>query len=211
MRAKRVVHIVDDEETIRKAVGFTLRIVGYDVETYSSGPAFLDSVGDAERGCVILDMHMPDLDGRQVQAELTRRSIDTPVIMLTANGDPTLAVQAMKAGAVGFLAKPVKKAALLGAVDRAFGWRESTSIRAAEQADALLKVARLTQRERVVLKGISQAHANSAIADDLGISSRAVELHRASLMIKLEAQNLSDLLRIAFAVDLGGSADKEII
>jgi FixJ family two-component response regulator len=122
MGNKRVVHIVDDEETIRKALSFTLRTAGFAVEAYASGPEFLLSAEDAEKGCVVLDMHMPDMDGLQVQAELTRRGIDMPVVVLTGNGDPTLAVQAMKAGAADFLAKPVEKAALLGAIDRGFSY-----------------------------------------------------------------------------------------
>ena len=196
MGNKRVVHIVDDEETIRKALSFTLRTAGFAVEAYASGPEFLLSAEDAEKGCVVLDMHMPDMDGLQVQAELTRRGIDMPVVVLTGNGDPTLAVQAMKAGDADFLAKPVEKAALLGAIDRG-----------SEQADALSKAARLTQRERAVLRGISRGYPNSLIADELGVTSRTVELHRASLMIKLNAQSLPDLLRIAFAVDLHESTE----
>ena len=207
MGNKRVVHIVDDEETIRKALSFTLRTAGFAVEAYASGPEFLLSAEDAEKGCVVLDMHMPDMDGLQVQAELTRRGIDMPVVGLTGNGDPTLAVQAMKAGAADFLAKPVEKAALLGAIDRGFSWLESIARRASEQADALSKAARLTQRERAVLRGISRGYPNSLIADELGVTSRTVELHRASLMIKLNAQSLPDLLRIAFAVDLHESTE----
>ena len=207
MGNKRVVHIVDDEETIRKALSFTLRTAGVAVEAYAAGPEFLLSAEDAEKGCVVLDMHMPDMDGLQVQAELTRRGIDMPVVVLTGNGDPTLAVQAMKAGAADFLAKPVEKAALLGAIDRGFSWLESIARRASEQADALSKAARLTQRERAVLRGISRGYPNSLIADELGVTSRTVELHRASLMIKLNAHSLPDLLRIAFAVDLHESTE----
>ena len=203
MGNKRVVHIVDDEETIRKALSFTLRTAGFAVEAYASGPEFLLSAEDAE----VLDMHMPDMDGLQVQAELTRRGIDMPVVVLTGNGDPTLAVQAMKAGDADFLAKPVEKAALLGAIDRGFSWLESIARRSSEQADALSKAARLTQRERAVLRGISRGYPNSLIADELGVTSRTVELHRASLMIKLNAQSLPALLRIAFAVDLHESTE----
>ena len=209
MGNKRVVHIVDDEETIRKALRFTLRTAGFAVEAYASGPEFLSAAGDAKKGCVILDMHMPDMDGLQVQVELTRRGIDMPVVMLTGNGDPTLAVQAMQAGAADFLAKPVEKAALLGAIDRAFNSLENITGRAAEQADALSKAARLTQRERAVLRGIARGYPNSFIADELGTTPRTVELDRASLMVKLGAQSLPDLLRIAFAVDLNGSPEDD--
>ena len=115
----------------------------------------------------------------------------------------------MRAGAVDFLAKPVEKAALLGAIDRAFSRLENIAGRAAEQADALSKAARLTQRERAILRGIARGNPNNLIADELGITSRTVELDRASLMIKLGAQSLPDLLRIAFAVDVGGSASAD--
>ena len=203
MGNKRVVHIVDDEETIRKALRFTLRTAGFAVEAYASGPEFLSAAGDAKKGCVILDMHMPDMNGLQVQAALTQMDISMPVVMLTGNGDIALAVQAMKAGAVDFLAKPIERALLLDAIDRAFARIDTAEGRALEEAEACRQVDLLTPRERDVLEGLAQGLPNKTIAYDLGISSRTVEVHRASIMSKLGVRTLAETLRIAFAAGMG--------
>ena len=203
MESKRVVHVIDDEETIRKAVGFTLRTAGFAVETYGSGVDFLKIADEAERGSIVLDMHMPDMNGLQVQAALTQMDISMPVVMLTGNGDIALAVQAMKAGAVDFLAKPIERALLLDAIDRAFARIDTAEGRALEEAEACRQVDLLTPRERDVLEGLAQGLPNKTIAYDLGISSRTVEVHRASIMSKLEVRTLAETLRIAFAAGMG--------
>ena len=203
MESKRVVHVIDDEETIRKAVGFTLRTAGFAVETYGSGVDFLKIADEAERGSIVLDMHMPDMNGLQVQAALTQMDISMPVVMLTGNGDIALAVQAMKAGAVDFLAKPIERALLLDAIDRAFARIDTAEGRALEEAEACRQVDLLTPRERDVLEGRAQGLPNKTIAYDLGISSRTVEVHRASIMSKLGVRTLSETLRIAFAAGMG--------
>ena len=203
MESKRVVHVIDDEETIRKAVGFTLRTAGFAVETYGSGVDFLKIADEAERGSIVLDMHMPDMNGLQVQAALTQMDISMPVVMLTGNGDIALAVQAMKAGAVDFLAKPIERALLLDAIDRAFARIDTAEGRALEEAEACRQVDLLTPRERDVLDGLAQGLPNKTIAYDLGISSRTVEVHRASIMSKLGVRTLAETLRIAFAAGMG--------
>ncbi len=203
MESKRVVHVIDDEETIRKAVGFTLRTAGFAVETYGSGVDFLKIADEAERGSIVLDMHMPDMNGLQVQAALTQMDISMPVVMLTGNGDIALAVQAMKAGAVDFLAKPIERPLLLDAIDRAFARIDTAEGRALEEAEACRQVDLLTPRERDVLEGLAQGLPNKTIADDLGISSRTVEVHRASIMSKLGVRTLAETLRIAFAAGMG--------
>ena len=203
MESKRVVHVIDDEETIRKAVGFTLRTAGFAVETYCSGVDFLKIADEAERGSIVLDMHMPDMNGLQVQAALTQMDISMPVVMLTGNGDIALAVQAMKAGAVDFLAKPIERPLLLDAIDRAFARIDTAEGRALEEAEACRQVDLLTPRERDVLEGLAQGLPNKTIAYDLGISSRTVEVHRASIMSKLGVRTLAETLRIAFAAGMG--------
>ena len=203
MESKRVVHVIDDEETIRKAVGFTLRTAGFAVETYGSGVDFLKIADEAERGSIVLDMHMPDMNGLQVQAALTQMDISMPVVMLTGNGDIALAVQAMKAGAVDFLAKPIERALLLDAIDRAFARIDTAEGRALEEAEACRQVDLLTPRERDVLEGLAQGLPNKTNAEDLGISSRTVEVHRASIMSKLGVRTLAETLRIAFAAGMG--------
>ena len=204
MESKRVVHVIDDEETIRKAVGFTLRTAGFAVETYGSGVDFLKIADEAERGSIVLDMHMPDMNGLQVQAALTQMDISMPVVMLTGNGDIALAVQAMKAGAVDFLAKPIERALLLDAIDRAFARIDTAEGRALEEAEACRQVDLLTPRERDVLEGLAQGLPNKTIAYDLGISSRTVEVHRASIMSKLGVRTLAETLRIALRLEWEG-------
>lgn len=202
MSSERVVHLVDDEEAIRKSAGFVLSRAGYKVQSYASGVQFLKSAKSAPRGCVLLDVRMPEIDGLEVQAAMADRGIDMPVIVLTGHGDVAVAVQAMKAGAVEFLEKPFEKAALLAALGRGFDRLERNDNRELEEREAKTRIALLTPREREILEGLAKGYPNKTIAYDLGCSSRTVEVHRASLMQKLDVHSLSDLLRIAFAAGL---------
>jgi two-component system response regulator FixJ len=208
MRDRRLIHLVDDEEAIRKSAGFMLRTVGFEVRTYASGVEFLKLARTAETGCVLLDVRMPELDGLQVQSEMAQRGINMPVVVLTGHGDVTLAVQAMKAGAVDFIEKPFEKASLLEAIDRGFARIDRVDVRATEEAEAQVRIGVLTPREKAVLEGLARGYPNKTIAYDLNISSRTVEVHRASLMSKLAVRSLSDALRIAFAAGLGRSEAK---
>lgn len=203
MGDKHVVHIIDDEETIRKSVGFMLRTTGFSVETYASGAAFLTVAAEAETGCIVLDMHMPGLNGLQVHAALAAIGVEMPVVVLTGNGDVALAVQAMQAGAVDFLEKPVEKSTLLAAIHRGFARLDRADGQAAEALQARSQVEALAPRERDVLEGLAHGHPNKTIAYDLGVSSRTVEVHRANLMQKLGVETLAELLRIAFAAGIG--------
>jgi len=202
MSDNRVVHLVDDEEAIRKSAGFLLSRAGYKVHLYGSGVEFLKLAKAAPKGCVLLDVRMPEMDGLQVQAVMADRGINMPVIVLTGHGDVTIAVQAMKAGAVEFLEKPFEKAALLAALERAFARLERKDNRELDEREARTRIAALTPREREILEGLAKGYPNKTIAYDLGCSSRTVEVHRASLMLKLDVHSLSDLLRIAFAAGL---------
>lgn len=201
MTPDRVIHIVDDEDAIRRSAGFMLKTAGYLVHTYASGVAFLADVTPATRGCVLLDIRMPGVDGLEVQRLLADRGIALPVIMLTGHGDVTLAVRAIKAGAVEFLEKPFQKAALLLAIDEAFRRINDADRLQLDAADAAIRIAGLTPRERDVLDGMVKGQPNKITAFELGISTRTVEVHRANLMTKLQARSLSDVLRIAFAAE----------
>lgn len=203
MEDRRTIHLVDDEEVIRKAAGFALKTSGYEVVSYASGVEFLKSARSAEIGCVILDVRMPDMDGLEVQAVMAERGVNMPVIVLTGHGDISVAVQAMKAGAIDFLEKPFEKAALLQAVTRAFARIDDADVRSIEASEAQVRIAGLTPREQEVLEGLAHGYPNKTIAYDLGCSSRTVEVHRASLMAKLEVRNLSEALRIALAAGMG--------
>ncbi len=199
----RTVHIVDDDEAIRQSVGFMLRKAGYEVEAYASGQQFLKTASRETRGCVLLDVRMPEIDGLEVQVRLAEQGIMLPVIMLTGHGDVTLAVRAVKAGAIEFLEKPFERTALLAAIDEALGQARRNDRSQLAAAEATVRLAALTTRERDVLDGMVLGRPNKLIAFDLGIATRTVEVHRANLMEKLAARSLSDVLRIAFSAGLG--------
>ncbi|WP_294333057.1 response regulator FixJ [uncultured Sphingomonas sp.] len=204
MSERKRVHLVDDEESVRRSTSFLLRTSGYDVDTYPSGVAFLEKVQDARPGCILLDVRMPEMDGIEVQAELGKRGVKLPVIVLTGHGDVGTAVAAMKGGAIDFLEKPFDRDALLEALERGFERIEEGDAADATQADAERRIGLLSPREQDVLRGLVRGHPNKTIAYDLGISPRTVEVHRANAMAKLEARSLSEALRLAFAAGLDG-------
>ncbi|UNK78680.1 response regulator [Sphingopyxis granuli] len=203
MTNRKLVHIVDDEGAIRRSASFMLKTSGYAVQTWPTGVAFLKEVRHMPAGCVLLDVRMPEMDGLEVQQALIERGVTMPVIILTGHADVSIAVRAMKAGAVDFLEKPFEKAVLIGAIENAFARIAATDGAAARAAEADVVLGVLTPREREVLEGLAQGLPNKTIAYDLGISPRTVEVHRANLMAKLEVRSLSDALRLAFAAGMG--------
>lgn len=204
MADKRTIHIVDDEDAIRRSASFMLKTSGFAVTAWASGVEFLKNVKNVEPGCILLDVRMPEMDGLEVQQMLSERGVAMPVVILTGHGDVSIAVRAMKAGAIDFIEKPFEKAVLLSAIESAFERLNDAEGRASRAADANVLIAGLTAREQDVLKGLAQGLPNKTIAYDLGISPRTVEVHRANLMTKLNVRSLSDALRIAFAAGMGG-------
>ena len=197
----RLVHLVDDDGAIRRSAGFMLKTSGYQVKSYESGVELLKNPGGLGQGCILLDIRMPGMDGLEVQQALNDKGVTLPVIIMTGHGDVTLAVRAMKAGAIDFIEKPFEKATLLRAIDEGVN-----RLRDAEKGrdlakEATVRLGALTPRERDVLGGLAQGLPNKTIAYDLGISPRTVEIHRANLMTKLEVRSLSEALRIAFAAE----------
>lgn len=202
MTDDRLIHIIDDEESVRKSASFLLRISGYKTRSYSSGVAFLREARHAPMGCILLDIRMPEMDGLEVQRELNALGVKMPVIVLTGHGDVGIAVQAMKAGAVDFLEKPFETEHLMEAIEAGFDRIESRQDESSASDAAQERISALSQREQEVLRGLVRGHPNKTIAYDLGISPRTIEVHRANLMGKLKARNLSEALRIAFAAGL---------
>lgn len=205
MAEDRLVHIVDDEEAIRRSASFMLKTSGFRVETWASGVEFLKEARHAAMGCVLLDVRMPEMDGLDVQQAMLERGIAMPVVVLTGHGDISIAVRAMKAGAVDFIEKPFSKALLLDALGAAFERIDRAETDAVRAAGAAVAIGGLTTREREVLAGLARGLPNKTIAFDFGISPRTVEVHRANIMTKLHARSLSEALRIAFAAGLGNS------
>jgi two-component system response regulator FixJ len=196
---QRVVHLVDDDASVRRSVGFMLKTSGHEVQTYDSGAELLKNIAQLERGCILLDIRMPGMDGLEVQQALQERGVGLPVIIMTGHGDVALAVKAMKAGAVDFIEKPFEKIALFSSLDEGFRRLSQKEVTGERRKDAEVKLQALTPRERDVLDGLAQGLPNKTIAYDLGISPRTVEIHRANLMTKLGVRSLSEALRIAFA------------
>ena len=205
----RTVHIVDDDSEVRAAMSFMLRQLGYETQIYASGSEFL-SQGDLDRGCLLLDIDMPEMDGFAVLAALRERSVDLPVIIVTGRGDVPIAVRAMKKGAADFIEQPYLAEELTDAIERAFASRELGRLDRAEKAAAIAKLKLLTPRESQILQGLGAGMANKLIARWLGLSPRTVEAYRANMMAKLGVTRLSQALRIATdgnlpAVDLAGT------
>lgn len=195
----QLIHLVDDDAAIRRSVGFMLKTTGHQVETYESGVDLLKNSSKLTDGCILLDIRMPGMDGLEVHRELQNRGVGLPVIIMTGHGDVSLAVRAMKAGAVDFIEKPFEKASLLSSIDAAFLWLSQKDALADRRKSAEIKLHALTPRERDVLQGLARGLPNKTIGYDLGISPRTVEIHRANLMSKLGVRSLSEALRIAFA------------
>lgn len=199
----RLIHLVDDDEAIRRSAGFMLKTSGYQVKAYASGIELMKEARELAPGCILLDVRMPGMDGLDVQQALQERGIGFPVIVMTGHGDVGVAVQAMKAGAVDFIEKPFEKAVLLSAIEEGFSRLEQSGKSRARAEEAKVRLQALTPRERDVLEGLVRGHPNKTIAYDLEISPRTVEIHRANLMGKLNVASLSEALRIAFAAGLG--------
>lgn len=201
MTNERLVYVVDDDDSVRRSAAFMLRHAGFKVEPVVSGVDFLKLAKGADRGCVLLDVRMPDMDGLQVQQQMIKDGIDMPVVILTGHGDIEIAVQAMRAGAVNFLEKPYEKEALIAAMEEAFVRLEDSNLKEMAASEAKVRLACLTGREQDVLDGLLAGLPNKTIAYDLGISPRTVEIYRANMMEKLRVRSLAEALRIGFAAE----------
>lgn len=190
------VYIIDDDPAVRDAVGMLAESAGLAMQRYSDAAEFLAACSDECRGCAVVDLRLPGLDGLDLQAELRRRGIELPLIFLTGYGDVSAAVQALKAGAVDFLEKPFDDAELLEAIQRAIAVDAEHRQRRSQDADAAERLALLTPREREVMERIAAGKANKVIALELGISERTVELHRSRVMHKLGVGSVAELVRL---------------
>lgn len=197
------VHIVDDDDAVRSSLASLLGArPDLMAKTYRSGEIFLDSADATEPGIVLLDMHMAGMSGMAVLNELGRFDAKFGVVVLTGQGNVGLAVDAMKAGAFDFLEKPHDPTKLMDVIGRASARWAAESSAAARSKSARAKIGSLSGRERDVLNSLIAGHSNKAMAYELDISPRTVEIHRARLMEKLEVRSLSEVLQIAFAAGM---------
>ena len=196
MAAKPVVHVIDDDETARESLEFLLDCAGLRVQAYESAVAFLEAVPAMEHGCIVTDVRMPEMSGVELIGRLKALGVPDPVIVITGHADVPLAIQAMKAGVADFIEKPFSDDAILGAVRAALARDSDRNQAQAERDQILAKLETLSQREREVLDGLVEGHANKVIAFDLDISARTVEVYRANVMTKMQAGSLSELVRM---------------
>ncbi len=202
MPAERTVHVVDDDAAIRRSLEQLLDAAGFRVVSYDTPLAFLDAALDLSPGCVLLDIKMPGIDGLEVQALLQKRSVSWRVIVMTGQGDVQSAVRAMKAGAVDFLEKPYSDQLLLDAIELALAGADRANVDR-DAAQATERIAALSPREREVLDALVAGRPNKAIAFDLGISVRTVEVHRARMMERLGVRQLAEAVRLAVMAQIG--------
>ena len=206
--ATPVVFIVDDDNAVRDAIGLLLGLRGYATRSFASGSEFLKAISAEARGCILLDVRMPDVDGLEVQAELGTRGITLPIIILTAHGDVATARATLKTGAFDFLEKPIDDAVLMTVLDAALAHDREAGKRAERQSALREKIARLTPRELEVLERVVHGRHNREIAAELAISPRTVEVYKARIMDKLQVDRLSDLIRVALDFGLPSARDE---
>lgn len=190
-----VVHLVDDDEDVRRALAFMLGTAGMTVRLYDSALALLEKFDAVQSGSIVSDVRMPGMNGIQLLQRLKERGNRLPVIIMTGHADVALAVEAMKAGAADFIEKPFSDDALLDAISAAL--KRAGAGQAGEDVGlARSRLATLSDREKEVLDGLVNGLPNKTIAYDLGISPRTVEVHRANVMKKMGASSLSQLVRM---------------
>jgi FixJ family two-component response regulator len=193
------VYIVDDDEAVRDSLRWLLEANSYRIRAYASAESFLAEYDEQQPGVLIVDVRMPGMSGLELQEQLIARKSSMPIVFITGHGDIPMAISTMKKGAVDFLEKPFDETALREIVGRMFEQANQrlTQAKAVRQHEAML--ARLTSREQQVLERIVAGRLNKQIADDLGISIKTVEAHRANIMEKLQVTTVADLMKVALA------------
>jgi two-component system, LuxR family, response regulator FixJ len=201
MQSDVVVHVVDDDVAVRKSLAFLLASEGLPARLHESASGFLDDAPRIEAGCIVTDVRMPGIDGIELIRRLKERGIALPVIVMTGHADVPMAVEAMKEGAIDFLEKPFGDEVFLAAVRSALARQEKDSRHGTQITEIQGRFDALSERERQVLEGLVAGKANKAIAYDLGISPRTVEIYRANVMAKMQAKSLSELVRLALLIE----------
>ncbi len=196
--ATPMIFVVDDDDSVRRALVRLIRSAGYCAEGFGSAHEFLESLppGTGDSACLILDVRLPDLNGLDLQRELNAANTSLPIIFITGHGDIAMTVSAMKAGATDFLAKPVSDTDILRAIETAL-WNSAQSLASRIELDSIHdRLARLSPREREVLALLVEGRLNKQVACELGIAEKTIKVHRARVMEKMEARSLVELVRV---------------
>ncbi len=197
MASNDIIHVIDDDADVRQSLAFLLTTAGLTVRVHESANAFLKILAEVQEGCIVTDVRMPGIDGIELQRRLIAGGVRLPVIVMTGHGDIALAVEAMKAGAIDFIEKPFDDEVLIAAIETALARRAGDRERNTRAAVVHDRLKLLSERERQVMQGLIAGKPNKVIAYDLGISARTVEIYRANVMAKMQADSLSALVRMA--------------
>jgi FixJ family two-component response regulator len=201
MTRDATIFVVDDDEAVRRGLAALLGAKGYAVETFPTAEAFLARPAPKPPACLLADVRMPGMSGLELQAELKRRGAQLPMVVITGHGDVAMAVTALKAGAVDFIEKPFDADAIVAAIEDGVRQSVAAEARGAGRAEIAARVAALTPREREVMDLVVAGQPNKVIAFRLKIAIRTVEIHRARVMEKTGARNLSELVRMAIKLE----------
>ena len=197
------IHVVEDDHAMRAAIVRLLQVAGYAAREYASAAQFLIARRADEPGCILLDIGLPGMNGIELHAVLRSMGDSTPVVFLTGRGDIETGVEAMKAGAVDFLTKPVRREPLMRALDAALSRDAQARARKTQLEAANRSFDNLTPREREVFSLVVEGKLNKQIADELGTSVRTVKAHRAQVMAKMHAGSIADLVKMAGQLSSG--------
>jgi two-component system, LuxR family, response regulator FixJ len=197
MPDKAKVYVIDDDEAMRDSLNFLLDAAGFKVTLFETALNFLDTLPGLDFGCVVSDVRMPGLDGIELLKRMKAARSTFPILIMTGHGDVPLAVEAMKLGAVDFLEKPFEDDRLIGMIEAAVRQAEPAAKSEAVTLDIATRIASLSPRERQVMEGLIAGLSNKLIARDYDISPRTIEVYRANVMTKMQANSLSELVRLA--------------
>ncbi len=196
------VHIVDDDDAVRKSLQMLFKTIGIEATAYESGDIFLERFDDEVEGCILLDIRMPGMSGLEVQKQLHDRGTTMPIIFITGHGDVPMAVEAMQLGAFDFIQKPFRDQDLMDRVSQALSQSEQQREASEQKVEVGQRYENLTPREKEVMACVVKGQANKVIAMDRNVSQRTVEIHRARVMEKMEARSLADLVRMSIQIEL---------
>ena len=199
-----VVFVVDDDPAMRDSLRWLIESTGLRVETYADAQTFLRAIRPDVPGCLVLDVRIPGMSGLDLQAELARRGIGLPTIIVTGHAEVAMAVRAVKAGAIDFIEKPFSDQLLLDRVRQGLEMDRRERAARERRAEIMRRMGALSQREREVLELVVAGRANKEIAAALGLSTKTVEVHRAHVMEKMQASSVAELVRLTLFVQAGG-------
>ena len=201
MNKEQTIFVVDDEPDVRAALNMLIKSVGLKPEIYETPQAYLDAYDPERPGCLVLDMRMPGMSGLELQAKLAGMGPHPPIIMISGHGEIPNAVQAVQSGAIDFLQKPVSDQLLLDRIQQALQLDAENRRAYKERRDLEQRYTTLTPREREVMQGVIAGKLNKIIADELNVSTRTVEIHRAHVMEKMQAGSLSTLVNMSTRIE----------